>query len=471
MITLVINFLASIVIARNLTIRDYADYSQSFLVFDLFLPILTLGIPSVVLYILPRVKENEYRSVVLEIMLSLIFIGFGFSLFLLFGGNLILSKILNNNAIATHLLTLALLPIFTYPVFIDKILIHQNKLNLNIKISSIFSIILGLGLIYFAVINKDSSLLIKYRLLISGVSLPIYIYISFKVLPFSKISISWKRIGNIFKIGVPLGLATMFGTLTRQIGNLIVSSQSTPENYAIYNIGAREIPFIGVVTGSVALIVMDQLSRYLSEGKKTEALKLFHISITTSFAILFPLLAILMINAESFIILVYGKKYINSIPVFMIYLLYLPIRSIYFGSVFISAGKTKEILIRSFFSFLGTIVSVYYFTQYYGNTGAAFGLVLISYVWATPYNLWGVKKIFDVTKISELLPLRRLASIIIITIIAILITYIFRISIQTHQNISFYIEIVVFSLVYSLLSLKYNPEITAFVKKKYEKFD
>lgn len=463
--TMVVNFIASIIIAKSLTIRDYANYAQSFLVFDTLLPILTFGIPSVILYILPRIKEEEYRSVVFEILLILGLIAGSLSLFIILGGNFVLSEFYNNEYLASSLIVLSTYPLFTFPIILDKILVNRNKLKVNIIINTLYAFTTGIGLIILAITYKNPTYLIKYRLWASALFLPIYVLYSFKFFPNSKISISFKRLKKILIVGIPLGLATMFGTLTKQVGNLIVSSITTPNNFAIYSIGARELPFIGVVTGSVALVIMDKLSTQLSSNRLKEGLILFKKSITTSFAILLPLMVFFMFNAEKFIILLYGEKYRDSYSVFFIYLLYLPIRSIYFGSVFISAGRTKEILIRSIVSFVSTGLAVLVLTDIFGNVGAALGLILVSYFWATPYNLWGVKKIFKVSSIKQLLPAKEIMKISLLAGLSIFIILAIRSFTIENILIQFSLEAVFYFLVYTILTLKFNKGLLFFLRK------
>ena len=46
------------------------------------------------------------------------------------------------------------------------------------------------------------------------------------------------------KFSIPLGLASVFGTLSIQLAGIIVSFLTTPDEYAVYANGAKEVPFI-----------------------------------------------------------------------------------------------------------------------------------------------------------------------------------------------------------------------------------
>ena len=57
---------------------------------------------------------------------------------------------------------------------------------------------------------------------------------------------------EMVKFSLPLGMATMLGTISLQLDKVIVGTMCEPADFAAYALGAIEIPLIGIVTGSLA---------------------------------------------------------------------------------------------------------------------------------------------------------------------------------------------------------------------------
>lgn len=448
-----INVITSVIIVRFLSKLEFATYSQTFLIYDLAYPVLTLGIPNVVLYFLPRIKKEEYKSMILNIMFLLFLLSIILSLFLILGGNMWISDKFNNPSLKTTLIYISLYPTLQFPLILDNILVNQNKLKFNIKFVTITSLVLGLSLIFSSMIYQSSNSLVISRILIALIVFPFNIYYSFKFIPNGSFKISLNKIKSILYIAIPLGLATMFDSITRQIGNILVSSTSIPEDYALYAIGAKEVPFIGVITGSISIVIMNELSHKISNEKINESKILFKKSISMSFMFLFPIMMLLILLSKEFIEIIYGPSYIESYSIFMIFLLILPLRSVYFGSVFIAAGKTREILIRSIISLIISVTSTYYLNMFWGSTGAAIGLVLTLYIWTTPYNLHGVKKIFKSKNVLDVLPVKNILSTILISSLSVLPIYIIKkYVVNTNAIIVFTICTILYTSIYILIS-------------------
>ena len=103
------------VLSRLLTKDDYATYRQSMLVFTIALPLLLLGLPQSLLYFIPK-APGESRTRVSEILLILIGVGAGFSIFLLAGGASFLATQFSNPALKETLIWLAAYPLLMLPI-------------------------------------------------------------------------------------------------------------------------------------------------------------------------------------------------------------------------------------------------------------------------------------------------------------------------------------------------------------------
>ena len=100
-------------------------------------------------------------------------------------------------------------------------------------------------------------------------------------------------------------------------------------------------------------------------------------------------------------VVLFSEKYVAAAVPFRIFLLLLPMRIIYFGIVFIAAGRSKLMLLRS----IGTTSLCALFTlgiaHYYDPMYAPIGLVLAIYGWALPYNIFWSKRLMGMSFIQS----------------------------------------------------------------------
>lgn len=457
------NLVAGAIFTRVLSTRDYGSYLQTFLAYEFAVPLLSLGLPSALYYFLANNKEQEKR-LILENLLLLFGAGAIFSLFLVFGGIDILAKRFNNNDITRTLEWMVWYPLYTFPVLLaPSVWISKGKAKLNAIVNVIAGGITTLLLICTVLYFKNYEAPTLVRIVLPVFYLPVYIYLIFRNASGNWVLPNFQSMWNILRFSIPLGLATVFGSLATQLASLIVSLLTTPESYATYAVGAKEIPLIGVVTGSIAVVIMADMASKIKENNLVDALRLFNKAAVISATFLFPIMCFLMANAEGFIKILYSEKYINSVIPFRIYLLVIPIRIAYYGSAFIAFGKSKQILYRSTFDLLITGVLCYIFVLLYGEKGAALGLILTLFIWTVPFNLFSLSKYFQCS-FKEMLPFNDLFKILLVSVIcSIICSIVFLFELGT--IIKFILSAALFSVSYLILATKFIPEFSNLTKK------
>jgi O-antigen/teichoic acid export membrane protein len=224
-------------------------------------------------------------------------------------------------------------------------------------------------------------------------------------------------------------------------------------DYAIYANGAREVPFIGIITGSISVVMMADMSAYIKEKKLGFALDLFRKSSVISACFLLPVMIFLMIFTESFITLLFSEKYIASVIPFRIYLLVIPARIAYYGPAFIAFGKTRSVLYRTIFELILTSFFVYLFILLFGINGAAFGIVATIFFWTLPYNFYYLSKEFN-CQVFNIIPFKKIGTILLISLISGFVSS-FILFLHLKSSLILLFGFSVFVLIYSVLSFKY----------------
>jgi O-antigen/teichoic acid export membrane protein len=199
------------------------------------------------------------------------------------------------------------------------------------------------------------------------------------------------------RFAVPLGLAGMIGQLSINLDKILVSKYFDPEIFAVYVNGAMEIPLIGMITGSATAVLLPDITRMLGAGNNEEALELWKRAAVKCALIIFPVMGFLMVMATELMSLLYGAKYVASAVPFRIYLLLLPIRIAFFGTIFMGAGRSDVILKRTAIGFVINLGLSVLLIRVVGYLGAAMATVMTVYFCALPINAYMIKKITGIS--------------------------------------------------------------------------
>ncbi|TFV97407.1 hypothetical protein E4S40_01765 [Algoriphagus kandeliae] len=409
------SILSTMVAARVLTKLDYATFKQTFLAYNFAAPILLLGLPNAVYYFLPKEVKNK-RGVLVDNLVLILISASLFSLFLFLGGDSLLARRFNNPDLEETLSWMKFYPIYVMPAsVISAVLLTQNKTNLLVAYNVITSILLTFSVMGAVYITKGYELPLKIQIFLPLTFLPIGLYFCFNHTP------GWFRLPDFIQMkamvayAVPLGLASILSMIMLETNKIIVSWMGTPEEFATYVNGAIEIPLIGIITGSIASVILVDMTKSVQEGKLEDALKLFHTAAIRSASILFPVTIFLLIAAKPFIITLFSEKYIESIVPFYIFTSLLPIRIVVYGSALMALGYSKVILIRSFFDLLINSLLSILFVSLIGFLGAAIATFITIYLWTVPFNLYKISKGFNVS-IKKTLPFHDLRKIFVFSL-------------------------------------------------------
>jgi len=221
---------------------------------------------------------------------------------------------------------------------------------------------------------------------------------------------------SLLRVGLPLAAASVFGSVAIQVHGLVVATECTPEQYAVYVNGAFEVPVIGIITGAITSVVMAGMSTSCHAGRRDEALKLFQLSAIRSASVLLPTFAFLEFFASELIEILYSPAYAASVVPFRVMLLTLPCRIVVYGAALIALGMSSAILTRSMVDLVLSTGVAFVLVRMFGPNGGAAALVVTLLAWSVPFNLRAISRGFGVPW-SACLPLKRVGTILVISLL------------------------------------------------------
>lgn len=388
--------------ARVLLKEDLAAYRQTILAFSVAAPLLELGIGNGLYYFLPNEKER-IRGRVMDAVTVLVALGALFGLFIAFGGNRFLAKNFDNPSVAQMLLWMIPFAIVQAPANqLGNVLVARDRAVMAAGFGLARQVLIGIATVIPLLIWKTPLSALVGRV-VSGVVIGlIFILVTIRTTPKGNGSPSLDGMKELLKFSVPLGMATMIGTLSLQMDKLIVGFMCDPEQFAEFALGAIEVPFLSAVTGSITAVLLADMRRAVASGNKMEALRLFRMTAEKSALLIFPAALFLAVCAGPFIETLWSEDYAESAEPFKIYLLNLPFRVVVFGSLLMALGKNMFILRRSIYGLVVGGALKVILVHFMGPLGAAWGGVLVAYVYIVPMNLRAIGNGIGVSWVSTL---------------------------------------------------------------------
>jgi O-antigen/teichoic acid export membrane protein len=414
-LTTCVRLISAAVLARVLSMYDYATYRQTLLAYAFVAPLLMLGLPNALYYFLPG-ENKRLRSRLMDNLMLLTFMAGLFTLFLLFGGNRLLAWRFKNPDLARTLLILAPYPLFMLPASaFGACLIARDKVK-QVAVYNVLSRLFILAIVLTAVLIWRTPVAAVVGTVIgAGIVLLPALQLMFASCKVGSLLPSTEGMWSQLKYAVPLGLAGFIGTISMSLDKIIVSSMCSPEQFAVYVNGAIEIPLIGVLTGSVIAVLLPDLVKFYKAAQHQELRELWHRAMIKCSLLILPIMVFLFVMAPEVIRVLFSDKYVESVHPFRVYLLALPIRITQFGAIFMAAGRNTLLVYRAATGLILNLFLSIILVKVFGSIGAAISTVLIVYLWAVPYNILFTSRIIKIN-IRNTIPLGILAKVLLISI-------------------------------------------------------
>lgn len=414
-ITMTISMISAMLLSRFRTLEEYGTYSQLLIVISLVSSIFMFGLPNSINFFLASAESSDEKQKFLSTYYTLsTILSFISGLALVLAAPLIVNYF-NNAIIKNFMYVLAVYPWAKIILSsIENIYIVYEKTT---------------RLIFFRILNSVSLLFII--LLVEVFNLGFYMYMILFIAVEAVFALSvYIQVGNlsgriwiyfdkdlirkVLKFSVPLGLASVVGTLNIELDKLLIGRFFSTEQLAIYTNAAREMP-VTIIASSITAVLMPQLVYLLKNGNKEKAITLWGDATSLSYVFICFFASGLFTFAPEVISLLYSNKYLPGVSVFRIYNIVLLFRCTYFGIILNSIGKTKFIFYSSIAALGLNIVLNYIFYRIFGFLGPAIATI-ISIVAILIFQLIETSKNIDVP-LSNIFPWKELGVITIVNIV------------------------------------------------------
>lgn len=331
------------ILSRFLDKTEYGTYRQIIYVYSTLLTIFTAGLPSVFHYYLPRYTRAQGKEIVFNISKVLFYSGLLFSVFLFLGSGAIAS-VLKNPELAKGLKLFSPVPMMLLPTLgMDGIFTSYRK-SLHIAIYSTVSRMLMLVFIVGPVmIFARTYETAMYGWIISSFLTLVVAYF-YKALPFrglkgEKSDLKFKEILNY---SVPLVFASFGGIIFRAANQFYISRYYGTEVFAEFSNGFIEIPFVSMITGATAAVLMPVFSKAVHEKSEVSKItNLWQSALKKSVVLIYPIVIFMLFYSYEIITILFSEAYSISARYFAVAIIINFFNVIMFAPLLLSLGKTK----------------------------------------------------------------------------------------------------------------------------------
>lgn len=438
----------NMIVVRVFSESLYGTYKQANLIMNLTTSIFILGIPTTISYFYVSYDKLKREKLIGNTIILLLSISIITSFLLIFFKESI-SLFLNNHGIVNYVNIIAIyITVMIVSSFLENLYISSDNSILLGKIYVVYVVINFIAMAGTAIFTKDLNMLLKIMALIEAIR-TIIMYFAIKKSEDLKIKADLKLLISQLRFSIPLGVVAIVQNLNMYIDNIFISNRYTTEQYAAYSNAAADIPLVGIITVSIATVVLPKMSRaYKQNNNYKEILDIWGDSCIKTALLMFPIFWIALFFSREYIEIIFSSRYVaSSTPIFIIYLLKFPLYFTVFGNILIALGEQKYTMVNSLIGMILNIILNTIFIELFGMKGPAISTVIIQYF--VVYLL--LRKTSKITGISikNILPYKKIMELFILPLFISLPLFF----ISTLLDINVFIKFMIFGILIYLLTI------------------
>ena len=298
------------ILSRYFDKAEYGTYKQILYVYATLQTVFAAGLPSVFTYFIPRLSDGQGKKLVNGVNRLFILLGLAFSVFLYLSSDLI-AGILKNPELSVGLKLFSPFPLFTIPSLgvegiytalrkTKYIAIYQTANRLLMLICIVVPVVVFKGTYRSAIIGWGIASFLTFIFAMVMKNRP-YVKIKEELVP--------RMHKTIFNYSLPLVGASLVGMVLHSADQFFISRYYGQVVFADFSNGFIQIPFVGMIAGSVRSVLLPLFSKAESEGNLNEAFGTYNRAVFKSIKLIYPVVFFCLFFAGDIVVLLYGAQY------------------------------------------------------------------------------------------------------------------------------------------------------------------
>lgn len=310
------------ILSRYLNKTEYGTYRQILYVYTVMHALLTVGLPNVFLYYIPRLKIGQQKMLVQRMTILFFLLGVVFFVILYSASNLI-ADLLNNPELAVGLRMFSVFPMFTMTSMGIEAIYTSIRKTKEVAVYQVLSRLFMFLCIVLPVVILHTG----YKEAIIGWG--VAAFFTFLVAMYMKgkpyKNVQTERIPNmlhaIFEVVMPLIGASIAGFFVQAADSFYISRYFGTQTFAELSNGYFSVPVVTILVSSLNSVILPLLSNADANNKISSALQSYTNAVKRTAIIVMPLLMFCLFFADDIMIALFGSQYEASASYFRIYIL------------------------------------------------------------------------------------------------------------------------------------------------------
>lgn len=407
-ITTILGLIITKLLSVHFSLVEYGTYSQALLVTSTATSLSILGLTNATNYFYNRTNnDNEKKSYIATIFL-IEYIGGLIVALVIILSRVKLSEYFLNNKLGSILLLVSFSPILTNLINMYQTLFVSIGQAKKIAVRNFVVSIIKLFAVLIACFILNNIVVVLIVVLITDLVQVLYFSLMFKKEKYA-IKLSDKNLGlvkEILTFSIPMAIYVLSNSLSRDIDKYIVSTFANTETLAVYSNAAKILPF-DLLTASFITVLIPTITKLIHQKAYNEARDIFKLYLRLGYLLTCIFVGGAIALAVYLMPFLYDQKYINGLPVFIIYLFIDLVRFANVTTILSGAGKTKILMKISLVTLgLNAVFNIIGY-KYLGLVGPAIVTLVLTIMMTLALLYFGAKEIktgiLDLFDIKEML--------------------------------------------------------------------
>ena len=393
-ITFASGLVSSMILARVIPVDEMGTYRQIIYLGPMAATLAEMGLSATVYRYwnaLDNVKKNHYAKMIVAVSFLL---GITASL-ILFGLAGLLSTWYKNPALKLALFITASFPLSTIPLMLVRpVLLSQGASLRATSIETIFSLLSTVSLVVPLLMGVSLNYSLGIWIVVSLLRLLIIPVIFRDYLRQKGHWWDWEVFYTVWNYLWPIQVGRLPGYIMGYMDKVVMSLYFRPREFAVYSLGAREIPFIGTIGPSIANVLIPQLVKDVEEGRHAQICRRWRLACEKTAVVTYLIAAFSAWHAGPIVRLLFSATYTESSVPFCVFSLLTFVRVIEYASLAKAFGRS-DLIMQSAFVGAGVMVPLaFLLTRLWGAFGMA-SSVLIGTVASAAYLIMRYRKLLN----------------------------------------------------------------------------
>lgn len=186
---------------------------------------------------------------------------------------------------------------------------------------------------------------------------------------------------RVLMYALGMGMLALAGVGTVEIDRFIVGRLLDDTSFILYDIGARKLPFISIITASVTSAIVAGYAAQVVKGIYTDALAKIQRTTNMLSEALLPMLVVLACGAPSLVALIFGEEYRGAGPVFAWFIVALMSNILFPHALVLASGRSMINVLGSVAELFINVALSLWLINYWGIVGVAIASAIAHWVY------------------------------------------------------------------------------------------